>query len=80
MVSHNFSITTLLYLMFQAAGCVTELALRVANKDLKVCAVGEISKSTKILVSPFFFYIKIFINSIAVPCNNIYKGVLIHLL
>lgn len=62
--------------MFQAAGCVTELALRVANKDLKVCAVGEISKSTKILVSPFFLILR-FINSIAVPCNNIYKGVLI---
>lgn len=48
--------------MFQAAGCVTELALRVANKDLKVCAVGEISKSTKILVSPFFFFILRFLS------------------
>lgn len=62
--------------MFQAAGCVTELALRVANKDLKVCAVGEISKSTKILVSPFFFYIKIY-QFYCRSCNNIYKGVLI---
>lgn len=42
MVSHKCSIITLLYLIFQAAGCVTELALRVANKDLKVCDVGEI--------------------------------------
>lgn len=66
--------------MFQAAGCVTELALRVANKDLKVCAVGRFQSLQKFWFLHFFFYIKIFINSIAVPCNNIYKGVLIHLL
>lgn len=50
----NLSIITLLYLIFQAAGCVTELALRVANKDLKVCDVGEIPSLQKIWFSPFY--------------------------
>lgn len=59
MVSHNFSITTLLYLMFQAAGCVTELALRVANKDLKVCAEGDL-KVDKNSGFSIFFYTKIY--------------------
>lgn len=42
-----------------------------------MCSGGDFKVYKNSGFSIFFFILR-FINSIAVPCNNIYKGVLIH--